>query len=129
MGLQDEVQALKAISVEELQEQADEVDYLTPREFAKLQGVHAQQVYNWIRKGVIEAERCKCGRTVVCVSKAKAALDKKKRARGEIIRPEDDPQNVGRGSDVSIPSEPEASSVMEASAEIYRRHMDTFKDT
>lgn len=114
MGLQDEMHALKSISVEELQEQADEVDFLTPRELAKLLGVHPQQVYTWIRKGVFEAERCKCGRTVVCVSKAKAALDKKKRERGEIIRPEDDPQ-------IALP-EPE--SILDSVARTYKKRLD-----
>lgn len=83
--LMDEFQALKAISVEELQEQADEVDYLTPRELAKLLGVHPQQVYTWIRKGQLEAERCKCGRTVVCVSKTRAMLEKRQRELGKIV--------------------------------------------
>src|SRR6201984_283740 len=65
--LSEEAQPLKAISIEELEEQAEEVDYLTPREFAKLLGIYPQQVYNHIRKGVYEAERCKCGRVVICV--------------------------------------------------------------
>lgn len=90
MGLQERMQALKATSVEELKEQADEVDFLTPREFAKLRGVQPQQVYGWIRKGVIEAENCKCGRTIVCVSKSTAILNKRKRDVGQIVDPEPD---------------------------------------
>lgn len=96
--LSEEAQPLKAISIEELEEQAEEVDYLTPREFAKLLGIYPQQVYNHIRKGVYEAERCKCGRVVVCVSKAKIALARRDRELGRYIRPEDDPRNKVDGA-------------------------------
>jgi excisionase family DNA binding protein len=94
-------QSLNTISVEELQEQADEVDYLTPREFAKLIGVKPQQVYMWIRKGVLEPERCQCGRTLVRVSKSKAIIQARKIARGQILdnRP-DGLGNEGLGLDV-----------------------------
>ena len=84
-SLSEVIQPLKNTSVEELQEQADDIDYLTPREFAKLQGVKPQQVYQYIRKGVLVAERCKCGRTVICVSKAKATLEARKVQRGELV--------------------------------------------
>lgn len=92
---------LRDISLEELQEQADEVDYLTPREFAKLIDVAPQQVYSWIRKGVINDERCQCGRRVVCVSVAKTTLQARKASRGEKLdtRP-DRPGVSGLGSDV-----------------------------
>lgn len=102
MGLIDEFQSLKAVTVEELEEQAEEVDYLTPREFAKLIGVHPQQVYGWIKKGVFEAERCQCGRTVVCVSKSKATLAKKAKELGRYVDPEDDPRfrEQRQGSDL-----------------------------
>jgi len=92
MGLMENFQALKSTTVEELQEQADEIDYLTPRELGKLLKVHPQQVYAWIRKGVFEAEKCKCGRTVVCVSKAKAAMEKKARELGRFVDPALDPK-------------------------------------
>lgn len=109
--LADEMQALKSISIEELQEQAEAVDYLTPREFAKLEGCRPQQVYAWIRKGVLEAERCKCGRTVLCVSKSKATLEKKARELGRYVDPADDPQHgvQGQGDDMQqeLPSESE----------------------
>jgi excisionase family DNA binding protein len=85
VGVIDEKESLKAISVEELEEQADEVGFLTPRELAKLLGVHPQQVYGWIRKGVLEAERCKCGRTIVDVQNSRDVLNKKARDLG---RPE-----------------------------------------
>lgn len=92
MGLADEFQALKAVSIEELEEQAAAEDYLTPREFAKMLKMHPQQVYDWIRKGRIEAEKCKCGRSVVCVSKAKAAIEKRQRELGRIVDPTNDPR-------------------------------------
>jgi hypothetical protein len=72
---------LEGISIEELQEQADEVGFLTPREFAKLVNIAPQQVYAWIRKGVIESERCKCGRRVVEVERALAVVEERGRAK------------------------------------------------
>ena len=92
MKLGDEFQALKAISIEELKEQANEVGYLTPREYAKLRNVRPQQVYGWIRKGVIQSERCKCGRTIIHVLSANKALAKKARDLGRIVPDDDDPE-------------------------------------
>ena len=77
--------SLKETSIEELKEQADAVDYLTPREFAKLIDVLPQQVYAWIRKGVLAAGQCKCGRTVVQVSRALKTLEARARVRGEVL--------------------------------------------
>jgi hypothetical protein len=70
---------LREISIEELQEQADEVDYLTPREYSKLISVAPQQVYQWLRKGVLKDERCQCGRRVICVSLANKTLQTRTR--------------------------------------------------
>lgn len=94
-------QPLKSISIEELQEQADEVDYLTPREFAKLTGIKPQQVYMWLRKGVLHGERCKCGRQIIRVSLAQAAIQARKASRGEVLdtRP-DRPGVSGLGTDM-----------------------------
>jgi hypothetical protein len=72
---------LAGISIDELQEQADEVGFLTPREFAKLVSIAPQQVYSWIRKGVIESERCKCGRRVVHVARAKGVVEERGRTK------------------------------------------------
>jgi hypothetical protein len=82
--------SIRQTSVEELQEQADEVDYLTPIEYAKLIDVKPQQVYGWIRRGVIASEQCKCGRTIVCVSLANKVLAARRRAReGNVdVRPD-----------------------------------------
>lgn len=109
-GLSEVLQPLKNTSIEELQEQADEIDFLTPREFAKLMGVKPQQVYQWIRKDVLVAERCKCGRTVVCVSKAKATLEARKISRGEVVdNRADQPGDEGFGSAVLVDDVPELS--------------------
>lgn len=83
MNLIDDKESLKAISVEELEQQAHERDLLTPREVAKLLGVHPQQVYQWIRKRIIRYEKCECGRTMVRVSRSKAQLNKKARDLGK----------------------------------------------
>lgn len=98
---------LSGITIEELEEQAQEVDYLTPRELGKLLDIAPQQVYGWIRKGVLVAERCQCGRTVVRVSRAKATLQARARQRGEILdtRP-DAPGDEGHWPDLQdVPSE------------------------
>lgn len=88
---------LAEISIEELQEQADEVDYLTPREFAKLIGVKPQQIYMWLRKGVLEPERCQCGRTLVRVSRSQAILQARKVSRGEVLDTRADQQSGPEG--------------------------------
>jgi len=77
--------SLKETSLDELKEQADEVGYLTPREFAKLIGVLPQQVYAWIRKGVLSAEQCKCGRSIIQVPRALKTLEARSRVRGEAL--------------------------------------------
>ena len=92
MGLLDDHESLKAISIEELEEQATEIGYLTPREFAKLINVAAQQVYTWIRKGVLESEKCKCGRTVIDVAAARASLRKKAESLGKHVDATYDPK-------------------------------------
>jgi hypothetical protein len=86
-------QTLDQTSVEELEEQAGAVDYLTPREFAKLVGIRGEQIYGYIRKGIIEPERCQCGRTVIRVSTAKEALEsfrRKSRIHGQPVAPKHD---------------------------------------
>jgi hypothetical protein len=90
-------QTLDQTSVEELEEQAGAVDYLTPREFAKLVGIRGEQIYGYIRKGIIEPERCQCGRTVIRVSTAKEALDsfrRKSRIHGQPVAPKHDDDDV-----------------------------------
>lgn len=89
----DDNASLAGITIDELQEQADEVGFLTPREFAKLIGIAPQQVYAWIRKGVIQDERCKCGRRVVEVTKAKALVEERSRARASLDTRSDDQRN------------------------------------
>lgn len=52
----------------ELQDQADEVGKLTPREYARLRGMAPQLVYYHIRQDHIELETCICGRKVIDVA-------------------------------------------------------------
>jgi hypothetical protein len=51
---------------------------LTPREYAKLRGMAPQMVYYYIRNGVVEVERCQCGRKVVDVANTDQALEEKR---------------------------------------------------
>lgn len=85
--LMDDFQALKALSKTDLEEKAKKYDLLTPREFAKLIGVHPQQVYQKIRKGFFTVETCDhCGnRALIRVSQAIAALEKRERALGRKV--------------------------------------------
>jgi hypothetical protein len=98
------MQALKSTSIEELQEQADETGYLTPREYAKLKGKHPQQVYGWIRKGFIKSQKCLCGKTILNVKEAEEALLKRDIALGRHIPPELDPK-YQIGGEEDVPSE------------------------
>jgi hypothetical protein len=54
----------------ELEDQAEEVGYLTPREYARLRHFTPQNIYYHIRNKHIEVETCKCGRKVISVSAA-----------------------------------------------------------
>ena len=51
----------------EIQDQADEVGYLTPREYAKLRYMAPQGIYYHIRNKHIEVTICMCGRKVINV--------------------------------------------------------------
>jgi hypothetical protein len=58
------------MELDDIQEQADEIGYLTPREYAKLNGLNPQLVYYYIRTKKIEVEHCKCGRKVIHIEAA-----------------------------------------------------------
>lgn len=67
--------------LDDIEEQADIVGKLTPREYAKIRGMAPQMVYYYIRNGVIDVERCICGRKVIDVKQADDRLQKKAEAR------------------------------------------------
>lgn len=67
--------------LDEIRDQAEEVGFLTPREFAKLMDVAPQQIYYWIRNGVLETEQCRCGRRILNVDIATKNIQAKKEAR------------------------------------------------
>lgn len=74
------------MSAEELQRQIEEDEledatHMTPRDFAKLQGVSPQLVYYYIRTGKIESQQCLCGRKVIDKEQARQVFD----ARGQEI--------------------------------------------
>lgn len=70
------------IELDEIQEQADIVGTLTPRDYAKLRGMKPQLVYYYLRTEVLEEERCACGRKVLSVKKSDEALAAQKNKRG-----------------------------------------------
>lgn len=66
----------------DIEDQAEEVGFLTPREYAKLRGMSPQLVYYYIRTKKIQDERCKCGRRVIAVRAADEAIQTQKNQRG-----------------------------------------------
>ena len=62
---------------------------LTPREYGRLRGMAPQLVYYYIRNGVIEVERCICGRKVIDVEQTDKVLQAKKEARGQGLHTDD----------------------------------------
>jgi hypothetical protein len=69
------------MEVQDIQEQAEQVGKLSPREYAKLRDMKPQLVYYYIRTGAIKEEHCVCGRKVIDVLAADEALQAKKSER------------------------------------------------
>ncbi len=72
-------QIVEEFDLLDIQEQADEVGYLTPREYAKLRGMAPQLIYYYIRNKVVEVELCKCGRKVIHVKTVDRVLEERRR--------------------------------------------------
>ena len=53
----------------DLEDQAEVVGFLTPREYARLRHFTPQNIYHHIRQKHIEVELCRCGRKVIDVKK------------------------------------------------------------
>jgi hypothetical protein len=70
---------------------------LTPREYGKLRGMAPQMVYYYIRIGVVDVERCQCGRRVIDVDLTDKAISTRQEARrkslasGESVPPREGP--------------------------------------
>ncbi len=65
----------------DIQEQANEVDFLTPRDYARLKGVAPQMIYYHIRTGTLETFHCACGRKVLDVKESNDRLQAKEETR------------------------------------------------
>jgi predicted site-specific integrase-resolvase len=63
----------------DIKEQAEEVGFLTPREYAKIRGIAPQMVYYHIRNKRIEVEHCRCGRKIINVEEADKVFESRKR--------------------------------------------------
>jgi hypothetical protein len=75
MSNESSQEALRMISDDdldrlELEDQAEVVGFLTPREYAKLRGKSPQLIYYHIRNKHIDIEPCRCGRKVLEVALA-----------------------------------------------------------
>jgi len=69
----------------EIQDQAETIGYLTPREYAKARGMNPQLLYYYMRTGAVKSEFCKCGRRVVNVKETDEALQTKAATRGKVL--------------------------------------------
>jgi hypothetical protein len=80
----------------ELLDQAETVGFLTPGEYAKLRNMRPQLVHYYIRVGVLEKERCQCGRWVIHVDTSDKALQARQKARGGDLDTRHDADRVSR---------------------------------
>ena len=53
------------------------LELMTPRDYATMRGLLPQQVYYYIRKGVIHKIACLCGKTVIDGNQADKALSER----------------------------------------------------
>ncbi|MGA2412681.1 MAG: hypothetical protein ABSG46_20150 [Candidatus Binataceae bacterium] len=60
-------------------------EWMRPVQYAKHRGLYPQQIYAWMRKGIIEWKICDCGAKVIRV----ADVDELLRSKGK-LQPEDD---------------------------------------
>jgi hypothetical protein len=68
------------MEADDLADQAEVSDLLTPVDYARLRDRRPQLVYYYIRTGRLDIERCNCGRKCINVNKADAlftSLDEK----------------------------------------------------
>ena len=57
------------------------LELMTPKEYALANDMVPQQVYYYIRRGVVKAVECLCGRTVIERNQADAALAERRKKR------------------------------------------------
>jgi hypothetical protein len=95
----------------DLEDQAQEVGFLTPREYAKLRGMTPQMVYYYIRTGVVKDELCKCGRRIVNVLATDEALSEKARKSGGALDSRSDELRDGPGQGSVLPGVQETEEV------------------
>jgi|SRR5262245_41820715 len=83
------------LELAEIQDQAETIGYLTPREYAKARGMNPQLVYYYLRTGAIKDERCKCGRRVLNVHDTDETLQTKAATRGRVLDTRSDDARLG----------------------------------
>ena len=69
----------------DIEDQAQEVGKLTPREYAKLNGMAPQLVYYHVRQGHLKLEHCICGRRVIDVKLADEFFAEAARKKSGIV--------------------------------------------
>jgi hypothetical protein len=81
----DEIDDETDLELLEIQDQAETIGKLTPREYAKARGMNPQLMYYYIRTGVVKDERCICGRRVLDVRTTDEVLQTKAATRGRVL--------------------------------------------
>jgi len=79
----------KQIEDDERADRAELESKLTPIDYGKLRGIAPQRVYQKIRNGKLEIERCLCGRKVIDVAKADESFGFEADSRSEVRGGED----------------------------------------
>lgn len=69
------------LELEDIAEQADEVGFLTPREYGRLHGIAPQLLYYYIRNKKLRIEICKCGRKVLDVKETDKFFEERHAAK------------------------------------------------
>lgn len=83
----DDDEVLEQIARDELLDRLDQhpgKDYVTPREFARLQHVTPQAIYYHIRNKHLKTVECLCGRTVLNYSESVIALEERRQTTKQV---------------------------------------------
>lgn len=61
---------MRQMELDELEDRAETITKLSPREYGKMRGIAPQLVYYHMRNGKIKKEQCICGKTVIDIDAA-----------------------------------------------------------
>jgi hypothetical protein len=94
---------IRQMQQDELEDQAEHVTKMTPRDYARARRITPQLIYYYLRTNKLKQAYCECGRLVVDIAEADAlfaAIEDKRRKKesglGTLARSDVDPQDVKR---------------------------------